>query len=91
MRELLRGDALAQSAEDPHAERLRPVLLRADSPAVGKSLAEIGLDGVVVTALVRAGERRLSPSGETRLEPGDAVVLFGSPTDLQRVERSLLG
>ena len=37
------------------------------------------------------GERQLKPARETRLETGDVLVLFGSPDDLQRAERALLG
>jgi CPA2 family monovalent cation:H+ antiporter-2 len=66
-------------------------VLSPKSPAVGRALDELRLDGVVVTALVRDGERRLSPPPDTRLQAGDAVVLFGRPDDLQRAERSLLG
>lgn len=92
LRELYRGDsALGEDPQEPDADRLRPVLLPPDSPAIGRSLAELGFDGVVVTALVRQGERRLSPSSDTRLQAGDAVVLFGSPADLQRAEATLLG
>ena len=90
-RALVPGDELAQSDDPRNAERVHPVLLAETSPAVGRTLAEIELEGVVVTALVRAGSRVLSPSPETRLQRDDAVVLFGYPSDLQRAERSLLG
>ncbi|MGE0226045.1 MAG: cation:proton antiporter [Acetobacteraceae bacterium] len=92
LREVYRGDsALVEDPQEADADRLRPVLLPPDSPAIGHTLAELNFAGVVVTALVRQGERRLSPAGETVLEAGDAVVLFGSPEDLQRAEAILLG
>ncbi len=76
-----------QPAQD--GDRLHPVLLAAESAAVGRTLGECRLDGVAVTALVRQGRRHLSPAPETRLEAGDAVVLFGREEDLQRAERAL--
>jgi CPA2 family monovalent cation:H+ antiporter-2 len=91
LREFFRGDAIAEVEGDRNADRLHSILLGEDSRAVGKALSEFAFDGVVVTALVRGGERLLRPSPETRLEAGDAIVLFGPPDDIQSVERRLLG
>jgi CPA2 family monovalent cation:H+ antiporter-2 len=92
LRESFRGDTLlAQTPQEHDADRLRPVILPADSPVVGSALGDLDLDRVVITALVRQGKRQLTPPRETRLETGDVVVLFGSPDDLQRAERALLG
>lgn len=90
-REFVPGDDIAHTDEVRDTERIRPVLLTETSPAVDLTLAEIGLEGVVVTALVREGARRLSPPPDTKLQRHDAVVLFGYPDDLQRAERRLLG
>ena len=92
LREFFRGDStLAEMPQEQDADRLRPVVLPSDSPVVGRALGELDLDGIVITALVRRGERQLKPARETRLETGDVLVLFGSPDDLQRAERALLG
>jgi CPA2 family monovalent cation:H+ antiporter-2 len=91
LREFFPGDPVGNGGIEDTAERLRPVRLPPESPAIGRTLAEISLDGVVVTALVRGGERQLSPSRETCLQSGDTVVLFGSADDLERATRSLLG
>lgn len=92
LREFFRGDStLAEMPQEQDADRLRPVVLPPDSPAVGRALGELDLDGIVITALVRRGKRQLKPARETRLETGDVLVLFGSPDDLQRAERALLG
>lgn len=92
LRELFRGESgLAETPQEREADRLHPVVLQSESPAVGRLIDEIRLDGVVITALVRGGERRLSPPRDTRLAAGDAVVLFGAPDDLERAERTLLG
>jgi monovalent cation:H+ antiporter-2, CPA2 family len=90
LRELVPGDALG-ATEEEHVERVHPIVLPPSSPAVGRTLAEVNLDGVAVTALVREGERHLSPSRDTCLLAGDSVVLIGRSDDLQRAERSLLG
>jgi CPA2 family monovalent cation:H+ antiporter-2 len=92
LRELFRGDsALIEAAEEGTADELRPVELLPESPAVGRALSELGLEGVAITAMVRGGQRQLTPPRDTRLETGDVVVLFGSPEDLERAERALLG
>jgi CPA2 family monovalent cation:H+ antiporter-2 len=61
------------------------------SGAIGKTIGELELPGVSVTALVRKGERHLDPPADTRLEPGDVLVLFGRDADVQRAEDALLG
>jgi monovalent cation:H+ antiporter-2, CPA2 family len=92
MREVFRGDTvLSEDAEAQYGDRLRPIVLQEDSPAAGRTLADMRLDSVVVTALARDGKRTLSPSSAMSLAAGDVVVLFGSPEDLQRAETTLLG
>ncbi|MDP1650087.1 MAG: TrkA C-terminal domain-containing protein [Rubrivivax sp.] len=56
----------------------------------GQPLSALPTDGVVITALVRAGQRRLQPAPETLLEGGDTLVLFGPPEALARAEARLL-
>ena len=90
LRESFRGDALAGSTADEGADRLHAILLTQESPAVGRTLAELDLKHVAVTALVRGGVRQLTPPAQTRLEAGDAVVLFGAPQDLGRAEQRLI-
>jgi CPA2 family monovalent cation:H+ antiporter-2 len=60
---------------------------------LGQTLAELDItaDKVVVTALLRAGKRTLSPRADTALQAYDVVVLFGAPPDLARVAARLLG
>ena len=91
MREFFRGeDGFGESQSPQDGDRLHAVPLAEDSAAVGRTLGECGLAGVAVTALVRRGDRRLSPAPQTRLEAGDVVVLFGREEDLRRAERALL-
>lgn len=91
MREFFRGDPLAQGPEDKDTHRLRSVVLLPGSPTLGRRVKELDLDGVTVTALVRAGTRRSSPSPETVLTEGDVLVLYGPLENLQQIERVLLG
>jgi CPA2 family monovalent cation:H+ antiporter-2 len=91
MREFFRGDELSQQPEERDLLRLRSVVISQESPVVGRRFSELDLDGVTVTALVRSGDRRSSPSPETSLVAKDVVVLYGQLENLQRVERMMLG
>ncbi|WP_119353230.1 cation:proton antiporter [Azohydromonas sediminis] len=78
------------SHADDDAERLHALQIAADAPPVGEPLSALPLDGVIVSALVRQGRRRLQPAPETRVEAGDTLVLFGHPQALARAEDALL-
>src|SRR5690606_32940976 len=80
LRALFRGEegVLPEGAEEQYQDRLWPVTVTADSRAVGRTLGELGLEDVAITALVRGGERRLNPGSGITLEAGDVLVLFGS-------------
>ncbi|MDG6106984.1 hypothetical protein Daura_27970 [Dactylosporangium aurantiacum] len=55
------------------------VLIGGGSPRVGRPLADAGVDGAVVAAVVR-GERVLPPPGpDFRCRAGDIVVIIGGP------------
>ncbi len=71
-------------------DRLRTVVLPAESANVGQPLQVAMNDGVVVTAMVREGVRRLNPDAGTIMAGEDILVLFGSLEDLDRAERALL-
>jgi CPA2 family monovalent cation:H+ antiporter-2 len=90
LRELFRGDNehLIDRPEEKMTDRLYPVQLDNKSPAVGRALADLANDtrNLVITALVRDGQRQLSPSQDTVLKENDVLVLFGSEDDLKRAE-----
>lgn len=71
-------------------ERLATVI-EAQSPAVGKTIAELDLaaHGVSVDALRRGGVRGDEPDPATRLLAGDVLVLIGSPAHLEQAQRRL--
>ena len=72
------------SAALPGLGEPTPIVLRASSRAVGRSLAELnlrGLTGATVLAISRpseSGEEHLVPTGRDRLRAGDVVALAGS-------------
>jgi CPA2 family monovalent cation:H+ antiporter-2 len=91
MREFFRGgDSLAEDRME--ADRLHSVTLPGGAAAIGRTLSELDLarEHVLVTALVRGGRRVLAPPLDTALQAEDVVVLFGSSSDLDRVEARLL-
>lgn len=90
LHELFRGDNeyLIDKPEEKMSDRLYPVLLDDKSPAIGQTLADLITDkkNLVVTALVRDGQRQLSPPLNTVLKENDVLVLFGSEDDLKKAE-----
>ena len=85
-------------ADDKHGEgddasrvRLRSVTVPAGSHVVGRTLAEIGIEGLgaAVTAIRRRGIRGVDPGPDARLMAGDGVVLRGSNEALALAEKRL--
>jgi CPA2 family monovalent cation:H+ antiporter-2 len=71
--------------------RLRSVLLTERAAAVGRTLAELGLDDLVeISGVRRRGSRSARPTPDWRFESGDVVVLLGRPEDLAVAEVRLL-
>jgi CPA2 family monovalent cation:H+ antiporter-2 len=82
----LRGGTLADAA----VETCR---IDDDSPAQGKTLAEIALPsrtGASVIAWTHAGVTQANPSENTRLMAGDIVVLLGSRVQIQQAMELLV-
>jgi monovalent cation:H+ antiporter-2, CPA2 family len=91
LRELFPGDALHDSSDDSaEADHLHAIRLPAGGTYIGQALAQLPLQGLVVTALVRQGHRQLQPAGETLIKAGDTLVLFGPRSALSRAEHRLL-
>ncbi len=72
-------------------ERLVSIPLTEGHPAIGRRLAEVGLDatGAVVVAVRRHGIRGTEPTPDTRLQNGDIIVLRGTPEALAAAEMQL--
>ncbi|MBI3002434.1 MAG: cation:proton antiporter [candidate division NC10 bacterium] len=68
--------------------------LRADSPAVGRTLRDLDLrtqTGVTVIAVIREGQVRSSPDPAAPLAPGDTLVCIGAAPDIERAAALLVG
>jgi monovalent cation:H+ antiporter-2, CPA2 family len=94
---LLRGLFHGASDEPEGVEeappRLHAVTLSGNARAIGKSLAQTGVEGfgVQVKAVRRpAAARRLAPQEAGALEQGDVVVMLGPPASLAAAEIRLL-
>lgn len=63
-----------------------------DSPAVGKSLADLNLrsrTGASIIALMRGEERYLMPAGKDTIEAGDVLVLVGTQQAIRSAKELL--
>ncbi len=84
----------AEEALSAHVEpRLYTVTLNPRAVAVGKTLAELKLDGlgVSVSAVRRGNIRGFDPQPDTLLQEGDALVLLGRPAALAAAELRIKG
>ena len=78
-------------ADDARSVRLRSVTVPVHSHMVGRTLGEIGVEGLgaVVTAIRRHGIRGVDPSPDARLMAGDGLVLKGSSEALALAEKHI--
>jgi CPA2 family monovalent cation:H+ antiporter-2 len=82
----------AADAMDHQQPRLHSVLLPEGAAAAGRSLADVGIGGLVeVTGVRRRGAPSRRPAADFQLEPGDVVVLLGRPQEIALAEAKLLG
>ena len=86
-----RGASDAADVAESLQPRLHSVLLPDRARAIGRPLADVGLDGLVeVTGVRRKGARSQRPDGSWVFEEGDVVVLLGRPEALALAEQKLL-
>ncbi|MFA7231774.1 MAG: potassium/proton antiporter [Victivallaceae bacterium] len=67
----------------------REVEIMPDSSIGGKCIAQIPLPSDVMILLVRRNEKFLIPKGKTVIEPGDNLLIFATPVQLQAAEEVL--
>jgi len=90
-RGFFRGASDAADAADNLQPRLHSLLLPGRARAVGRSLRELDVEGLVeVTGVRRKGARSQAPGPEFVFEEGDIVVLLGRPANLALAEQKLL-
>ena len=93
LRGLFHGASDESEGVEDELPRLHAVTLSDNARAIGRSFAELGLDGrgVQVKAVRRPGvARRLSPQEAGALKQGDVVVMLGAPASLAAAEIWLL-
>ena len=78
--------------DDSHQPRLHSVWLSPGAAAIGRTLAELGLEtfGCEVSAIRRRGIRAIEPAPETQLEESDVIVVLGVPEAVAAAEQRLL-
>ena len=85
------GATDAADAAENLQPRLHSVVLTERAHAVGRTLADLRLGGVVeVTGVRRRGMRSQKPADDWRFDAGDAVVLLGRPSAIATAEQRLL-
>ena len=74
------------------AEQVRSVVLPPGSWCIGKCVDEVRKAGaqVAISGIRRQGILGREPSGDTRFEDGDIVVIYGTPEALEHAEAVLL-
>lgn len=90
IREFFRGDTLTETAINDGEDHIRSFEISPDCKFIGKQLAELNMGGATVTAIVRCGERRVTPPSDTRIAANDVLVIYGSPEELQLAEKTIL-
>jgi monovalent cation:H+ antiporter-2, CPA2 family len=91
--QVLRGFFHGRAPSAPaYRKRLHSVTLVPGARAVDNTLGDADLAAldVAVTTMRRRGREERSPSADTRLAPGDVLVLYGMPEALARAEEILL-
>jgi di/tricarboxylate transporter len=82
----IRGGGQGDDAPFRIEDYISEAVLPDASPLIGKTVADIEKlsDGsVTVTAIIRDGKRRYTPTGYWRLDAGDVLVLEADPEELQ--------
>lgn len=79
-----------EPAGEPHAHgeepRFAQLKVEEGSPLAGQTLAEAALrerTGATIVGILRGGQRLASPGAQTRLEPGDVLLVVGAEEELR--------
>ena len=76
------------SIGDAEAEMIEAQVL-STSPISGQKISEIGFPEGVMVGGVLKGKQMIKPTGSTRIEEGDVIVLFALSKDVPKVEKLL--
>lgn len=92
------ADVITRNVRYPGSSRVLTILdeisaeaveqtLAENSPAIGKTLAELSMPAGSLIGLLERGGELFIPTGVTRLESGDKVVLFGTAAVMSEAMR----
>jgi CPA2 family monovalent cation:H+ antiporter-2 len=83
---------LSEGRGEESEPQIRSVVLPPGAWAVGRRLEQVCAQGapIAVTAIRRHGIVGRAPAGDTELQEGDVVIMFGNPSDLEQAEAVLL-
>ncbi|MFP1645537.1 Trk system potassium transporter TrkA [Pontitalea aquivivens] len=76
------------SIGDAEAEVIEAVVM-GTSPISGRMVRDIAFPEGVLVGAIRKGERIVKPTGETKIEEGDSILLFALSADVPEVEQLL--
>ena len=81
-----------EDAADHEQPRLRTLVVGPSAACIGSTIASLNLGAMDVrlTSIRRKGAREVNPSGESRLQEGDVLVLLGTQEHLAQAEIRLL-
>jgi K+:H+ antiporter len=87
-----REDARASDAAHGYREELKSIVIPPGAWSVGRTVSDVRARGaeVAITGIRRHGILGREPSGDTRLQEGDIVVIYGLPEALEHAEGVLL-
>ena len=88
-REEARRRAGAMHAVSKARAEFLDAALSPDSPAAGKTVAELGLPRAAVLVSIRRGDETLIPRGDTRLRAGDVVTMLCEQAYVEEVSNLL--
>lgn len=84
----------AEVSLGPWDEHLSTVVVNANSEAVEKNLAELDVRnrfGINIIMLKRGNRQIVAPSGDTRLLPGDSVLILGTDNEVALFDQFVSG
>ena len=91
LRELFLGSEDLANEQANAPERLHSVRIDGQCPAVGQSVEALLAHRVLLSAIVRGDQRITHPADDLIIEPGDVLVILGTPENLTRAEQWLTG
>jgi monovalent cation:H+ antiporter-2, CPA2 family len=89
-----RDDQPRQLSDLLAGAELKPIVIRSDSPAAGRLIAELRLrtlTGASIVGIQRNGVSIVNPGPEDDLQAGDKVLLLGTQAHLTAAESYLIG